>query len=197
MTGVDARQSEFGAGGLSLLFRAVAYATELHRGQTRKGSRNQPYIEHPVEVAEVLWEIGGVRDLTVITAAILHDTVEDTEATLSDLDRRFGPQVRDLVAELSDDKRLEKTERKRLQVETAARKSPRARLIKLADKIANVRDVGLEPPRDWSLSRRTEYLNWSESVVAGLRGTSRALEERFDAVLAETRGILRGEEESG
>lgn len=179
------------------MFRAMAYATELHRGQTRKGPRKRPYIEHPVEVAEMLWELAGVRDLLVITAAILHDTVEDTHASLADLGTRFGPELSNLVAELSDDKRLERAERKRLQIETAPHKSPRARLIKLADKIVNVRDVGLDPPQSWSLSRRSEYLSWSERVVAGLRGTNRALEERFDAVLVETRGILEREEESG
>lgn len=190
------RVTEFGDGGLSLLFRAVAYATELHQGQTRKGRSELPYIEHPIEVAEILWQVGGVRDLAVITAAILHDSIEDTEATPSDLDRRFGPEVRELVAELSDDKSLEKSERKRLQVENASHKSDRAKLIKLADKIANVSDIGRDPPRTWPFERRAEYLDWAESVVARLRGTNRALEERFDVVLAESHGILKREEES-
>jgi methylenetetrahydrofolate reductase (NADPH) len=175
------------------LLRALHFAAQKHRDQRRKDLDASPYINHPIEVAEVLARVGGVSDLAVLQAAILHDTVEDTQTTPAELEATFGREVRELVAEVTDDKRLPKQERKRLQVEHAPRLSRRAKLVKLADKICNVRDIAHAPPRGWPHERRVEYLVWTERVVAGLRGESNALDRRFDEVLREARDIVSRE----
>ncbi len=173
------------------LLQALQFSAERHRHQRRKDHDASPYINHPIDVATVLAVVGGVADLTTLVAAILHDTIEDTATTPQDLDRLFGPEVRRLVQEMTDDKRLAKTVRKRLQIEHARAASHRAKLIKLGDKICNVRDVTHAPPAGWSVERRREYLDWTEQVVAGCRGANAALEQRFDAALAEGRAALQ------
>ena len=141
-------------------------------------------------MATLLATRGAVADLATLMAAILHDTIEDTETTPEELEEHFGPEVRALVQEVTDDKRLPKAERKRLQVEHAALRSAKAKLIKLGDKIANVRDVTATPPAEWSLTRRREYLDWTEQVVQGCRGANAALESYYDEVLRSGRAAL-------
>lgn len=176
--------------GLAGLLSALRFAADKHRDQRRKGACASPYINHPIEVAELLARVGRVTDPVLLQAAVLHDTLEDTQTTAKELDRHFGSNVRRLVEEVTDDKTLEKKERKRLQIEHAPSLSAAARLIKLADKICNVRDVGTKPPADWSLERRAAYLAWAEKVVAGCRGVNRTLEREFDRALAEGRSAI-------
>jgi guanosine-3',5'-bis(diphosphate) 3'-pyrophosphohydrolase len=173
------------------VLEAVSFAASRHRNQRRKGADRSPYVNHPIEVARELAATGGVGDVDVLLAALLHDTVEDTGTSPGELEERFGAAVRRLVEEVSDDKSLPKAERKRLQVERAAALSPGAKLIKLADKICNVREVTLNPPLDWSSARRSEYFDWAEAVVARLRGTNEALERAFDATLEMGRSLVR------
>jgi guanosine-3',5'-bis(diphosphate) 3'-pyrophosphohydrolase len=175
------------------LLLALHFSAQKHRDQRRKDRQASPYINHPIEVAFILATIGGVTDLTTLIAAILHDTIEDTATTPEELERRFGREVCLLVQEMTDDKRLPKAERKRLQVAHAKEASHRAKLIKLADKICNVRDVTHAPPADWSLERRSEYLDWTEQVVAGCRGASAELEAYYDRLLREGREALMGD----
>ncbi len=163
---------------LRSLMAALAFAADKHRDQKRKGADASPYINHPIEVARILVEEGAVSDPVVLLAAILHDTIEDTATSESDLRENFGDAVAEVVLEVTDDKSLEKSERKRMQVEHAPHLSERAKLVKLADKIANVRDVAERPPQ-WPLERRQEYFDWAQRVVQGLSGTSAALEEAF------------------
>ena len=172
------------------LLEAIRFAADKHRNQRRRDSAKSPYINHPIEVAELLWKIGGVRDTNVLLAAILHDTVEDTDTRPEELSDRFGEEVRSLVMEVTDDKSLPKAKRKSLQIETAPYKSYGAKLIKLADKSCNVRNLISMPPEDWSLERRREYLLWTEQVVAGLRGTNAALEEYYDHELVNGKRLL-------
>ena len=173
----------------TLLLRALAFAAEKHRDQRRKGAVASPYINHPIAVASVLAEAGETDEATLI-AAVLHDTVEDTATTPAELEERFGTVVAGLVGEVTDDKSLPSAERKRRQIEHAAHASPRAKRIKLADKICNIRDVMSDPPANWSLARRREYLDWAERVVAGCRGFNRALESMFDRALRDARAAL-------
>ena len=165
------------------LLRAVRFAAHKHRFQRRKDGDATPYVNHPIEVASVLAEVGGITDVTTLIAAVLHDTIEDTETTASEIEREFGAEVRQVVEEMTDDKSLPKPDRKRLQIEHSSQKSPRAKLVKLADKICNVRDVGQAPPAGWSAARREEYLEWTERVVVGCRGTNRQLEQCYDEAL--------------
>lgn len=172
------------------LLEAIRFAAEKHRNQRRKDSERSPYINHPIEVAHLLWEIGGVRDVEVLLAAVLHDTVEDTETRPEEISERFGKQVLSFVMEVTDDKSLPKGERKRLQIVNAPHKSYGAKLIKLADKACNVRNLVTMPPKNWSMKRRQEYLLWGEKVVAGLRGTNAALEEYYDHELSSGKLLL-------
>lgn len=176
----------------SLFVQALAFAAQKHKDQRRKGRSNIPYINHPINVTRILWEVGGVRDVHTLTAALLHDTVEDTGVTPEEIEALFGPEVRGLVMEVTDDKSLPKEERKHLQIVNAPHKSPKARQIKLGDKISNVYEIAHDPPLLWSRQRRREYLDWTEQVINGLRGQNPALEAHYDAVLAEARQMLDG-----
>jgi len=172
------------------LLNAIRFSAGKHRNQRRRDSVKSPYINHPIDVVQLLWEVGGIRDEDILIAAILHDTIEDTNTSPEEIQDTFGEKVLSLVLEVTDDKRLPKAERKRLQIETASQKSHGAKLIKLADKCSNVRDLLVLPPENWSLERRQEYLLWSEKVVAGLRGANAALEEYFDHELSSGKLLL-------
>lgn len=165
---------------LSLIIDALAFASHAHRDQRRKGVEASPYISHPIALARILVVEGGIDDPVVIAAALLHDTIEDCGVTKAELETRFGTEVAGDVTEVTDDKSLPKARRKELQVEHAPHISARAKLVKLADKIANVRDMAERPPADWSASRRVEYVDWARRVVEGLRGAHPVLESIFD-----------------
>jgi len=169
---------------VSLLLRAATFAAEKHKAQKRKNTAQTPYINHPLEAASLLATEAGVTDVVVLASAILHDTIEDTRTTREELEQHFGPEVASVVAEVTDDKSLPKEERKRRQIEHAPSLSRRAKLVKLADKICNVRDVANDPPAGWPLERRQEYFDWAKAVVDGLRGVSPVLEAKFDEVYA-------------
>jgi guanosine-3',5'-bis(diphosphate) 3'-pyrophosphohydrolase len=175
---------------VALLLEALEFSAERHRNQRRKGRGASPYINHAIEVATVLATLGGVTDVTTLMGAVLHDTLEDTQTSPAELEARFGPAVRRVVEEVTDDKRLPKELRKQLQVERAPGASERAKLIKLADKICNARDMTRDPPAGWPIERRREYLDWTERVVAGCRGSNAALEDYFDRVLEHGRAAL-------
>jgi guanosine-3',5'-bis(diphosphate) 3'-pyrophosphohydrolase len=167
---------------LVLLLRALAFAAHKHRNQRRKDRHASPYINHPISLANVLSGEGAVRDMEVIAAALLHDTIEDTRTTELELRRTFGRRVAGMVLEVSDDKRLRKTTRKRLQIEHASELSRGAKLVKLADKICNLRDLVDRPPVGWNKRRRQEYFEWARKVIDGLRGVHPELEATFDRV---------------
>ena len=169
---------------LAQLLDAVLFAAERHRNQRRKDAEASPYINHPIALAHMLATVGGVKDLAVLQAAVLHDTIEDTETTADDLRARFGDEVTEIVLELTDDKALPKQHRKDLQVEHAPRKSRAAALVKLADKTANLRDVASAPPAHWSLQRRQEYFDWAKRVVGGLPSVSAELLAAFEEAYA-------------
>jgi guanosine-3',5'-bis(diphosphate) 3'-pyrophosphohydrolase len=175
---------------VSLLLRALCFAASRHRNQRRKDQEASPYINHLIDVAQILWEIGRIRDVGTLVAGILHDAIEDTDTSPEDLEAEFGASVRSIVEEVSDDKRLPKQERKRLQVEHAGSCSVPARQIKLADKISNVQDMIDSPPTRWPLERCLEYVDWAEEVVNGLRGTNPALERCFDDLCGRVRQKL-------
>ena len=176
---------------ITLLLAALNFAAVKHRKGRRKDSEASPYLNHPIAVAQMLWQIGEVRDMATIVGALLHDTLEDTETTPSEIHDLCGAEILALVQEVTDDKNLPKLERKRLQIEHAPHKSLQAKQLKLADKICNVSDITHFPPKDWSLQRCQEYLDWTEQVVAGLRGTNPALEAHYDTVLAEAKNALK------
>lgn len=166
------------------ILAAVAFAADKHRDQRRKDADASPYINHPIALAHLLAS-AGVEDVDVLCGAVLHDTIEDTDTTSAELLQHFGETVAGYVVEVTDDKALPKAERKRLQIEHAPFLSPGAKLIKLADKTCNLRDVATCPPPDWPLARRQAYFDWAKQVVDGLRGVHRELEALFDAAYAQ------------
>jgi guanosine-3',5'-bis(diphosphate) 3'-pyrophosphohydrolase len=172
-----------------LITRAMEFGAHKHTDQKRKGARAEPYVNHLVEVARLLADATSGEDPALGAAGLLHDTLEDTYTTFEELEREFGAEIAGLVQEVTDNKKLEKADRKRLQVETAGKKSPRARLIKIADKTSNLRSILASPPTDWSTQRKREYFDWAAQVVARCRGINAQLEELFDRAYAE--GIAR------
>lgn len=161
---------------------AYRFAEVRHLGQTRKDESRTPYIQHPLAVVSVLVNVGAVRDVDVLAAALLHDVIEDTETRPDEMRQRFGTRITRIVEEVSDDKRLPKIARKYLQVRGAPYLSPAARLVKLGDKICNLVDILESPPKGWDLKRKEQYFDWAKDVVDGLRGSSAPLEARFDEI---------------
>lgn len=167
--------------------RAWQVATERHVDHRRKGRRAEPYVNHLAEVAMLVAEATRGEDVHLVVAAVLHDTMEDTGLTHAELVEQFGEDVADLVAEVTDDKSLPKAERKKLQVEHAPHISTRAKILKLADKISNLRALAKSPPADWSQDRKREYVDWAQKVADGLRGANPWLEAVFDEAVSQSR----------
>jgi guanosine-3',5'-bis(diphosphate) 3'-pyrophosphohydrolase len=158
----------------------------------RKGGRDIPYINHPIAVATLLATVGGVTDPDLLAAALLHDTVEDTDTTHAELVECFGAEIAGLVAEVTDDPLLSSAQRKLTQEREAPTKSRRAKLIRLSDKTCNVHDITYRPPPDWTVTRRMEYFNWAERVVTNLGSVHPRLEARFVETVAEARRVTAG-----
>ncbi len=169
-----------------LLTRAFHYACKCHARQKRKGAAGEPYVNHLADVARRVAEATGGADIDLIAAALLHDTIEDVGVSRDDLVIAFGEDITALVVEVTDDKSMEKAERKRLQVVNAAKISDRAKMLKLADKASNARAMVASPP-DWSDRRKREYADWAEAVAEGLRGVNQTLERELDAAIAALR----------
>ncbi len=174
---------------LEIFLKAVAYATEKHRAQRRKDAAATPYINHPVQVADLMWRM-GVRDVPALCAAILHDTIEDTDATEKEIMELFGQEICNLVLEVTDDKNLSTAELKRWQVQHAPNLTLRAKWIRVADKICNVRDIGISPPVRWDTTTIKGYFNWTENVVKGCRGCHAEMEKQYNEVLEISRKKL-------
>lgn len=164
--------------------RAIDFAARRHAAQRCKGEAAEPYINHLAEVALLVAEATDGADADLVIAALLHDTIEDQGVKYEELAEAFGAEVADLVQEVTDDKTLPKAKRKALQVEHAPHKSPRARMLKIADKTSNLRSILASPPADWSVDRKREYFEWAARVVAGCRGVSPWLDARFDEAFA-------------
>jgi GTP diphosphokinase / guanosine-3',5'-bis(diphosphate) 3'-diphosphatase len=173
----------------SRLLAAAIFSADRHRDQRRKGARETPYINHPLEVAERIVRIGGIDDIEVLVAAILHDTIEDTETEAEEIEHLFGARVAALVLEVTDPP-LTQAERKRLEIEHAPNLTPEAKLIKLSDKISNVADTESNPPASWSRQRRRDYLDFAEQIAIGCRGINAALDAEFARVLAQARDLI-------
>ncbi len=169
---------------IGVFVKAVAFAADKHRTQRRKDADASPYINHPIALANVLANEGGVTDVVVLSAAVLHDTIEDTNTTAEELTAIFGAKITVTVLDVTDDKSLDKHVRKQRQIEHAPHISKEAKLVKLADKICNLRDILASPPADWSPERKQGYFDWAAKVVADVRGVHPELEAVFDGLLA-------------
>ena len=176
---------------LAKLLEAASFAAAKHSGQRRKGADRAPYINHPLEVANLLATVGAIEDFDILIAAILHDTIEDTATPESEIIQKFGPRVAAIVVEVTDDMNLEKHERKEKQVEHAPQLSNEAKQLKMCDKISNITDIVRNPPSEWSQEQQIEYIEWGERVFTGLRGVNPNLERYFDSVVAEAKALLQ------
>ena len=163
----------------SLIEKALAFATEKHKNHTRQDKEKSPYIVHPIAVRHILSDVGGVEDPEVLAAALLHDTLEDTETTVEELIDNFGQRVCSLVQEVTDDKTLPRLQRKQRQIDHAKEISEGAALIKLGDKISNVTDITNTPPTNWDSNRRLEYFDWAEKVINNCPKVNTSLENHF------------------
>jgi len=169
------------------ILEAARFAAEKHAHQKRKGEAGEPYVNHLLEVAELISGSSDLLDANLVIAGLLHDTVEDVGVTFADLEKKFGPDVSSLVAEVTDDKSLPREVRKALQIQTAPKKTPRAQVIKLADKISNLRALLESPPTDWSAERRRQYFEWARQVVGALSAPNGVLKAEFEKTCARFR----------
>jgi guanosine-3',5'-bis(diphosphate) 3'-pyrophosphohydrolase len=169
---------------LKTLLKALAFAAHKHKDQRRKDVDASPYINHPISLADILCNEAHVTDIETICGALLHDTVEDTQTTAEELEQEFGREICGIVMDVTDDKSLPKADRKQAQIDHAADISDKAKLVKLADKISNLRDMINNAPADWSLERRQEYFDWAHKVIDRIRGVHPGLEALFDEVYA-------------
>lgn len=176
------------------IFAAARFAAEKHANQKRKGLAGEPYVNHLIEVAQLIASSSDVLDTNLVMAGLLHDTIEDCGITAQELEQQFGSDVASLVAEVTDDKSLPKETRKALQVQNAPKKSSRAQVIKLADKISNLRSILDSPPADWSVDRRRQYVEWANQVVRGLSQPNRLLKAEFDTIYSRFEQCFRAGE---
>ena len=171
------------------VLKAAHFAAQKHAGQRRKGTAAEPYINHLLEVAELVSSALAEPDIDLVIAALLHDTVEDTGVTKEVLVEAFGSDVADLVMEVTDEKSLPKAERKRLQIVQASQISVRAQAIKLADKISNLRGILASPPADWSGERKREYFEWAKQVVDCLSAPNQMLKAEFERLYRQVESL--------
>ena len=172
-----------------MILKVCEFAAEKHRNQRRKDHARTPYINHPLAVARVLAKEGGVKDPEILAAAILHDTLEDTQTTLEELRKAFGRRVASLVAEVTDDKTLPKQVRKQRQIDHGPSKSQGAALIKVADKICNLCDLAQSPPTHWTVERKGKYIEWAREVVRALPIPRHRLRRVFERAYASTSAL--------
>lgn len=161
--------------------------------QHRKGCDQIPYINHTIRVAYIIQETAKENDPVILSAAILHDVLEDTDATEKELTDLFGSEVCSIVKEVTDDMTLTYDDRKRLQIKKAPSLSRKAKIIKIADKISNIQDI-LTTDLNWSNRRKRKYVDWSEQVIAGCRDVNPPLEAAFDNIIAEAKKVLKEDE---
>jgi hypothetical protein len=176
---------------LRRLTKALLFSAEAHRNQRRKGAAQEPYLNHLIEVLDLVVQATGDTDMDMVIAALLHDVVEDTATTYEDVATSFGERVAEIVRENSDDMSLPKAERRRARIAAMALKSREARIIKMADVISNLRAIAVSPPAGWTAERKLGYLDGCRQLVAAARGTEASIERIFDETAADVERAIR------
>lgn len=174
---------------ISSLMSAIVFSARKHKNQRRKGSGNIPYVNHPLEVANLIAQTVGATNIALLAAAVLHDTLEDTRTTPDEIDQQFGKEVMVLVLEVSDDMSQPKFIRKSKQIETAGSLSDEAKIIRIADKTCNILDM-LKTKYHWGNSQKREYMRWAKDVVKNCEGVNKKLEGEFENALYCAQEIL-------
>lgn len=173
------------------LTRALAFAAEAHANQRRKGAAQEPYVNHLIEVLDLVARATEGADPELLVAAVLHDVVEDTPLSQAEVAAAFGERVASIVAENSDDMSLPKDERRRHRIAAMARKSQAARVVKMADVISNLRAIVVSPPAGWGADRKLGYLEGCRQLVDAGRGANGALEALFDQTAGDVEHAIR------
>ena len=173
---------------MNLVLKATQFAALKHCDQRRKDGKT-PYIIHPISVAMILSEIGSIEDPEILSAALLHDTLEDTDTSVHELDKNFGSRVRIIVEELTDNDMLTFSQSKQMQIDNAPYLSKDATLVRIADKISNVSDVIENPPPEWNQKRCNKYVDWAEAVMNNCQKVNQDLENHFFELLTEYRKL--------
>ena len=173
---------------MNLVLKATQFAALKHCDQRRKDGKT-PYIIHPISVAMILAESGGIEEPVILSAALLHDTLEDTDTSAHELDKNFGSRVRIIVEELTDNDMLTFSQRKQMQIDNAPYLSKDATLVRIADKISNVSDVIENPPPEWNQKRCNKYVDWAEAVMNNCQKVNQDLENHFFELLTEYRKL--------
>lgn len=168
---------------------ALSFAANRHKFDRTKS--DEPFINHLIDVCSLLQNVANVNDPTTLVAATLHDILEKTTTKTDEINTQFGEEVCNIVIELTNDQRLNETEKWFLQLHTADNLSAKSKIIKLADKIANAKAVISNPPKGWDIKRRIVYLQWTEKVVGALRGTDENLENYFDQLMEEEKKLIK------
>ncbi|WP_213286960.1 HD domain-containing protein [Bradyrhizobium sp. sGM-13] len=176
--------------GICLVTEAAEFAARCHTGMARKGRGNEPYVNHLAEVAHLLAVATDGADAELVAAGWLHDTIEDTETTREELAEEFGARVADIVVEVTDDMSLPKDQRRQKQIVDAPHKSSEAKMIKIADKISNIRARVFPHPSETERDDLADYIAWAEKVVAGCRGVNAVLDRTFDKAAELARSTL-------
>ncbi|MDJ0951930.1 MAG: HD domain-containing protein [Alphaproteobacteria bacterium] len=179
------------------LTRALSFAAEAHANQRRKGAAQEPYLNHLVEVLDLVAQATGGDDVDLLIASLLHDVVEDTSVTEDELTEAFGARVAEIVQANSDDMSLPKDQRRRKRIADMPHKSPDARIVKTADVISNIRAIVTSPPAGWTADRKLGYLEGCRQLIDAGRGANAALERVFDQTVADAERAIRGEAEGG
>lgn len=164
-----------------LLTQAMRFAADCHADHRRKGESQEPYVNHVIEVAELVAEATKGEDINLVAAALLHDVLEDTDVTRAEMAEKFNTDIADLVHEVTNDEALTKAAQKTAQITSAPGKSDRAKILKLSDKTANFRSILNSPPLDWSVARKRDYLEHGRQVAEGLAGENTWLDDQFAA----------------
>jgi hypothetical protein len=176
---------------LPRLTKALLFAADAHRNQRRKGAAQEPYLNHLIEVVDLVVQATDNADMDLVISALLHDVVEDTPTTYEDVATNFGERVAEIVRENSDNMSLPKAERRRARIASMALKSREARIVKMADIISNLRAIAVSPPAGWSTERKLGYLEGCRQVVDAARGTESSIERIFDETAADVERAIR------
>uniref|UniRef100_A0A8R1XYA5 Guanosine-3',5'-bis(diphosphate) 3'-pyrophosphohydrolase MESH1 n=1 Tax=Onchocerca volvulus TaxID=6282 RepID=A0A8R1XYA5_ONCVO len=168
---------------ISLIIKAVDLAARRHRKQRRKDATQTPYVNHPIGVAYILTNEGQITDTATVIAAILHDTVEDTKTTDEEIRRMFGDEIADIVKECTVVKSIKREIRMKSQLEKASKLSRKAKLVQLADKLYNIRDIERCTPCGWTKQHVAEYISFAKDLLSNIRGTHDYLETALDDII--------------